>query len=423
MESYKPNFKSLESVAPQLENEVEYFKTSTDYFHNFARTLRDNEDFDKNFDQLNLVSRAFVSDITVEDEASMKAFLIGGLFGYNSLARLPISDLYDETYTAINAYIADARIKVKNQLEFEDTEVSESYRNFMISEILNDTLAEDLSFNSVDKSEVKHVHSMVHHMMSNETHTTFSMKGYSFIRGVLIWYERHKIEIIKKYLRSVNETDDANERNFFEIISSIEINPDLADGKIDCDKELHILNTYFKKINSKYKPDKDMDDDLLDEILQEMEMDIMRLFYTFENLVMFGRFTFEGPNAVLIADDRLEFTRFFAFGEDSILEGNIVDVEVRAIPNQNTINKITQAHREGVDTGMQVKLSNYGLVLKIQDAVIIADDGSVTTFPKHANVFVAMGMKKNRILQHLYDYDGDYYQDSGENDNFENDGD
>lgn len=421
MEKHNPKFESLESVADRLETESNFFENSSEYFNYFGKILKNNEDFQTNFDQLILVARQFVFDSTVEDQSASKGFLIGGLFAYNSLVKIQIDDLYENVYTAVNSYIANARLEVNKQLEQSEDEASEHFRNYLVSEMMHNIYEDDLSFEAVDSKEFDQVRSMISDLLSNDAHTNFAMKGYAFIRGILIWYERHKVELLKRYLRDINANEVDHERNFFEIIASVEIDPDLADGKIDCDTEVHILNTYFKKLKNQYRPKENMDDYELNDLLQEMELDITKLMYTFEKLNMFSRFTFDGPNMALIADDRVEFTRFFAFGENSVLEGHIVDVEVRAIPNQATIDRITKAHRNGEDTGARIKLSHYGLVLKIQDAIIVDDDGSVTTFPKHSTVYVPMGMKKTRILRHLIDENDEQFLDTGDDDNYDSD--
>lgn len=422
MESYKPNFESLDSVVKKLDAELGFYQNAKEYFNNFAGILRKDEEFQKNFDQLSITSRAFVKDSTVEDDTSMKSFLIGGLFGYNSLNTLGIENLYDQTYTAVGAFMAKARMKSNKHIELEeDNDVSESFRNYLISEEINKCLKEDLSFEAIDEYEASLVYKTLHEITGNEDYTEFAFRGYSFIRGILLWHERHKIELIKQYLRSVNESEVNNDRNFFEIISDVEINPDLSDGKEECDKELLIVNSYFKRLKSQYRPKSDMDDDKLHDIITEMESDIMRLLYTFEDLTLFNRFTFEGPNMVLIADDRTEFTRFKTFGVDSILEGTLVDIEIRAIPNQYALNRILKAQKDGDSEGMKIKLNHFGLVFQLQDAVVIDYDGSVTTFPKHSNIFVPVEFKDTRILRHLYE-DEDF-QDTNESDNYDEDDD
>lgn len=412
MESYKPNFESIESVRKQINADIGYFNNANDYFVSFGNVLKNNKDFQKNFEQLHLISKAFVSDSSVADEKSIKSFMTGGLFGYNSLSKLDIDDLYDQTFSAISSFYANARMNVNKELEEEGSDPNESFRNYLISLELNRIHSEDLSFESVDEEEMNLVYKMLYDITRDEAKTNFAFRGYTFIRGILIWKERHNVELIKNYLRSVNESDNQDERNFFEIMSNLDIDPDLADGKTDCDKELFILNTYFKKLKNQFKPKNNMDDDVLDEIIQEMEADLMRLIYSFDNLTLFSRFTFEGPNLALIADDRTEFTRFKTFGTDSVLEGNVVDLEVRAIPNQNSLDRIIHAQETGDDSGLRVRINQFGLVLQLQDAVIIDDDGSVTAFPKHSNVFVPVGFKNNRILRHIYDENDDNFSES-----------
>lgn len=421
MESYKPNFESLESVRKQINNEIGYFKDANDYFVSFGNVLKNNEDFQKNFEQLHLMSKAFVDDSGVANERSIKSFITGGLFGYNSLSKFDIDNLYDEVYSAISSFHANARMNVNKQLEDEGSDPNESFRNFLISLELNKTLSEDLSFESVDEEEMNLVYKILYDITRDETKTNFAFRGYTFVRGILIWKERHNVEIIKNYLRSINESDEKSDRNFFEIMSNIDIDPDLVDGKTDCEKELFILNTYFKKLKNQYKPKNSMDDDELDAVIQEMEADLMRLIYTFDDLTLFSRFTFEGPNIALIADDRTEFTRFRTFGIDSVLEGNIVDIEVRAIPNQNSLDRILDAQENGNDNGLRVRINQFGLVVQIQDAIIIDDDGSVTEFPKHSSVFVPVGFKNNRILRHIFDENEDNLSDNSGDLDYESD--
>lgn len=421
MESYKPNFESVESVRKQINNELGYYSSVNDYFLSFGKVLKNNEDFQKNFDQLHIMSRAFVSDSGVANDKAINAFITGALFGYNSLTKLPIENLYDETYSALSAFYAHSRINVNKELEDEDSEPNEAFRNFLISQELNKVLSDDLSFGAVDEEEMDLMYKILSDFNRDEARTNFAFRGYSLIRGILIWKERYNVELIKEHLRSTNESDDQNERSFFEIMSNIDIDPDLADGKTDCDNELFILNTYFKKLKNQYKPKNSMNDDTLDEIIQEMEKDLMRLIYTFNDLSVFGRFTFEGPNIALIADERAEFTRYRTFGIDSVLEGNIVDIEVREIPNQNSLDKILDAQESGNSESLRVRINQFGLVLQIQDAIIIDDEGSVTEFPRHSSVFVPLGYKNNRILRHIYDEDDDTYSDNRGESDFETD--
>lgn len=423
MESHKPNFESIESVTDKLVDELGFFQNGTDFFHNFARKLKKDESFQVNFDQLVVLSRAFVQDITVEDDRSMKAFLIGGLFGYKSLSCLDIDNINQDVYTAVGSFMADARMEVNKKIEREEDDVSESFRNYLISEELNNRLKNDLSFEAVDEREMHLIYNTLKDVTKNENHRDFAFKGYTFIRGILIWQERHKLNLMKKYLRSVNESEFDNERSFFEIISDVEINPDLADGKEDCEKELQILKNYFKRLNRHYKPKQDMDDEVLHDILIDMESDVMKLMYTFNDLALFNRFTFEGPNLILIADDRTRFTRLKTFGENSVLDATVVDVEVRVIPNQEELDNILLARSNKKEYKFNEKLYRFGIVFQLQDAVVIDYDGSVTTFPKHSNIYVPVEYKDTRILKHLFEGEEDNFQDTGDYDDYETDDD
>lgn len=414
MESYPPKYETLNSVSQEIRNEFEKYPDADSYFRAFATKMRDDKDFEANADQLTRVTRICFQDRN-DDESRTKSFMIGALFGYNSLNKFNNPNTNKEVYEALNSLYADVRLSVKKMVEMSETDINESYREYLIAKEYNRRLKDDLCFDALNIEEMDLVYDMLSEMNADDSQRYDAMRGYLLIRSSLIWKEQNEFTLFKEALRS---TDDKPEdlREFYEILADVEVNTDLADGKIDCEEEVDNVVEYFEELCSQYEITKRQDEDEIEKFKEKIEAKVAERFCEQQNLTFYKKFSISGKTLALIEDDDSSKVQFMTLNEDSMIEASIVDIEVRSIPSQRSVDKIYRMYDSDHQHNMKININPFGLVAILHEPVLYHGDGRITVFPESSTVYIPISYRDLKLHRYVYDEDPDEEDDYDEED-------
>jgi hypothetical protein len=94
-------------------------------------------------------------------------------------------------------------------------------------------------------------------------------------------------------------------------------------------------------------------------------------------------------------------------GDESIIEASIVDLEVRPIPSQRSVDKIYRMFENDKQHNMKISISPFGLVAILHEPILYHSDGRITVFPDSSIVYIPMSYRDLKLHRYLYDEDGD----------------
>jgi len=416
MESHVPKFESMKSVSEEIKLELSKFEDVNSYFIDFATKMRDDKSFEANADQITRLTRVSIPE-EYSSELRSKSFMIGALFGYNSLKILENSNINQEVYNALNSLYADIRMKVKDDVELADSSINESYREYLITQEFNKRLKNELCFDAINSDEMDLVYDMITNMNASDTESYEAMRGYILVRSSLIWKENNDFKLFKDELRSV-EPKKENLRQFYEIMAEVEVNTDLADGKIDCEEDVNNVVEYFEELCDSYQINKKDIDSEIEDIRDKIEAKTVERLCEQENLNFYKKFTVSGKTIALIDNGEDNEVQFMTLGEDSVIEAYIVDLEVRPIPSQRSVDKIFRSFENDKQHNMKISINPYGLVAVLDEPVLYHSDGRITVFPQKSTVYIPMNYRDLKLHRFIYDEDPD--DDDDDDDEYDN---
>ena len=414
MESHVPKFESLTSVSEEIKTELAKFPNADSYFKHFATIMRDDKDFDKNADQITRLTRVSIPD--ERDELRSKSFMIGALFGYNSLSKLNNPDINNEVYDALSSFYADVRLTVKTNVDLSEISINESYREYLITKEFNNRLKDELCFDAINIEEMDQIYDIISKMKADDTERYETMRGYLLVRSSLIWKEQNDLKLFKDSLREVEDKPE-DLRPFYEMMSEVEVNTDLADGKIDCEEDVNNVVEYFEELCDSYQINKKDIGSEIEDIRDKIEAKTVERLCEQENLIFYKKFTVSGKTIALIDNGEDNEVQFMTLGEDSVIEAYIVDLEVRPIPSQRSVDKIFRAFENDKHHNMKISINPYGLVAVLDEPVLYHSDGRITVFPQKSTVYIPMNYRDLKLHRYIYDEDPDDDDNDEEYDN------
>lgn len=420
MEKFDTNFQSVESYAKTLVDEINTNRSIDELFDNYSNSLLSNEAFESNFPQL-IKMASMVAEPGVKNEKAVNTFLMGEVLAYSILHKKYGDDVYDNVREALNNLYSHARIIVNQEVFDEPEHAGDDARHRMIGLYINHIMDDDLSFDSIPTDEMHIVSYIISEITSSDDYLYDGIRGYSLIRSSLIWNERYQIEMKKEDLRS-NDDSLSEMRQFYEIMSEVEVDPHLADGHISVQSSIvSIYKKYEELLQSVTQDleeyDQEKYDDVKDEIINSLAPEIVST----PDLVVLDTVYIDGTNIVIICDSEGDIVQMVPLGKELQIQGQLLDYDINPVPKSDWLETMHAKLAKKTKTRSGVPFDPFGLVMLLGEAQLVnTETGQTFGIKDELFVYVPVGYESTTVYKVMVPEDYEYEYDS-EDDEYDED--
>lgn len=421
MEKDNKNFETLESYANVLISDVRASSDIANLFEKYTKNLTENKAFENNFFQV-IKMASLVADPGIDNSKSIDNFLMGEVLGYAVLQRVKGDSVYEQVYEAMNSLYSHSRVIVNEEVFENPVTVADEYRHRMIGLYINHILDHDLSFDSVPTSEMLLATKLLAEITSSDDQVYDAMRGYTLVRASLVWHERHKLELKKDSLRSTDDSFNETEE-FFNILSDVEVDSHLADGRISVQNTIDKINALFETTLLELAADlKNYDDDGYDDLREELVSQIAPQICKTEDLTLTDKVFIDGVNIAMLCDTDGEIMQMIPLGPNVHLKGYLMDYDVNPIPAEDWLKNMHKTMDDTNKKNQGIPFNSFGLVMLLADAEVVdSRSGKVYGIDEKISVYVPISYDSTKIYKIMIPEDDESNYDVYDEDEDEDD--